>query len=60
MTAALAWFEREHGAQRIVCMIAPGNASSIRLAGRLGFAPLREATLPDGTAVRLFERVPAG
>ncbi len=60
MTAALAWFEREHGAQRIVCMIAPGNASSIRLAGRLGFAPLREATLPDGTAVHLFERVPAG
>lgn len=59
MDAALTWFERTHGAQRIVCMINPGNAPSIRLAGRLGFAPLREAELPEGEAVRLFERVPA-
>jgi len=59
MTAVLAWFEREHGAQRIVCMTAPDNAPSIRLAGRLGFVPIREAVLPDGDAVRLFERLPA-
>lgn len=58
MTAAFAWFEREHGRRRIVCMIAPGNAPSIGLAGRLGFTPMREAELPDGEAVRLFERVP--
>jgi len=58
MTAALAWFEREQGARRVVCMIAPGNAPSIGLAGRLGFAPLREALLPDGETVRLFERLP--
>ena len=58
MTAAFAWFEREHGRRRIVCMISPGNARSTGLAGRLGFAPLREAQLPDGTAVRLFERLP--
>jgi RimJ/RimL family protein N-acetyltransferase len=56
MTAALAWFEREHGHRRIVAMIAPGNAASIGLAGRLGFTPLRDAVLPDGEAVRLFER----
>jgi RimJ/RimL family protein N-acetyltransferase len=60
MDAALAWFESVHGTQRIVCMIAPGNAPSIRLAGRLGFTPLRDAELPEGEAVRLFERAPAG
>jgi RimJ/RimL family protein N-acetyltransferase len=59
MTAALAWFEREHGRQRIVCLIAPDNAPSIRLAERLGFTPLRDAAMPDGEPVRLFERVPA-
>jgi RimJ/RimL family protein N-acetyltransferase len=59
MTAALAWFEREHGRRRIVCMIAPGNAPSIGLAGRLGFTPMRETELPDGDTVALFERVPA-
>jgi len=59
MTAALGWFEREHGRQRIVCMTAPGNVQSIRLAERLGFAAMREAELPDGDTVRLFERAPA-
>ena len=59
MTAALDWFEREHGRQRIVCMIVPENAPSIALAGRLGFTAMRDAVLPDGDTVRLFERVPA-
>ena len=58
MTAALCLFEREHGAQRIVCMIERNNGPSLRLADRLGFSPLRETTLPDGASVRLFERVP--
>jgi RimJ/RimL family protein N-acetyltransferase len=58
MTAAFAWFEREHGPQRVVCMITPGNASSIALAGRLGFTAMRDAQLPDGESVRLFERLP--
>jgi RimJ/RimL family protein N-acetyltransferase len=58
MTAGLAWFAREFGSQRIVCMTAPGNARSIGLAKRLGFVPMREAVLPDGEPVRLFERVP--
>jgi len=56
MTAAFAWFEREHGRQRIVCMTAPDNAPSIRLAQRLGFTAMREAELADGDAVVLFER----
>jgi RimJ/RimL family protein N-acetyltransferase len=59
MTAALDWFEREHGRRRIVCMIVPENAPSIALARRLGFTPMRDAVLPDGDTVRLFERVPA-
>lgn len=60
MEAALAWFEREHGSRRIVAMIAPENAASIGLATRLAFAPMRDAVLADGEAVRLFERLPAG
>ena len=56
MAAAFAWFEREHGRQRVVCMILPGNAPSLALAAKLGFAPMRDAQLPDGEAVRLLER----
>lgn len=56
MRAALAWFDERHGPRRVVCMIEPGNAPSIRLAAKLGFAPLRDTELPDGGAVRLFER----
>jgi RimJ/RimL family protein N-acetyltransferase len=58
MSAALAWFDREHGPRRVVCMIAPENAPSLALAERLGFDPIRETQLPDGAAVRLFERLP--
>ncbi len=58
MEAVLAWFDGAHGPRRIVCMIAPENAASIGLSRKLGFAPLREATLADGEVVALFERVP--
>lgn len=58
MAAVLAWFEREHGPRRIVCMIGVGNAPSLRLAEKLGFAPMRDAVLPDGDTVRLLERLP--
>lgn len=61
MSAALDWFDREHGepngSRRVVCMIDPNNAPSIKLAGKLGFTEMRRATLPDGSAVVLFERV---
>ena len=56
MTAALDWFDRAHGPRRVVCMVTLDNAPSLRLADKLGFAPLREAALPDGDIVRLFER----
>ena len=58
MSAALDWFDRAHGPRRVVCMTAPENAASVRLAEKLGFAPMRETVLPDGDAVRLFERLP--
>lgn len=57
MRAVLGWFDRAHGPRRIVCMIAPGNEPSLRLAEKLGFRAFRDAELPDGAAVRLFERV---
>lgn len=58
MAAVLAWFERTYGPRRMTCLIAPGNHPSIGLAAKLGFAPMRDAELPGGAAVRLFERVP--
>lgn len=57
MAAVFDWFEREHGAQRIVCLIAPENRPSIRMAEKFGFTPMRDASLPDGEPVRLFERL---
>ena len=56
MDAALCWFDRRHGPREVVCMIEPANGPSIALAGKLGFAPTRVATLPDGIEVRLFRR----
>lgn len=58
MTAVFDWFDRAHGPRRVVCMTTTANEASIRLAGKLGFAPLRETVLPGGDMVRLFERVP--
>ena len=58
MSAALDWFDRSHGPRRVVCMVVAQNAPSIALAAKLGFTPMRDAVLPDGDAVRLFERLP--
>ncbi len=57
MTAALAWFDREHGPREIVCMIDPENAPSLKLAKRLGFVPTRLAKLlPTDDLVQIFRR----
>jgi len=58
MSAALAWFDAAHGPRRVVCLIALGNEPSLRLAAKHGFTPMRDAVLPDGDSVRLFERLP--
>ncbi|MEZ5695801.1 MAG: GNAT family N-acetyltransferase [Sphingomonadaceae bacterium] len=58
MSAAYRWFDETHGPCRSVCMIDPANAPSIRLAGKLGFTPLRETLLAE-EPIALFERVSA-
>ena len=56
MTAALHWFDSEHGLQEVVAMISPENAPSIALARKLGFVPTRATELPEGEAVQLYSR----
>ncbi|WP_305097501.1 GNAT family N-acetyltransferase [Croceibacterium aestuarii] len=59
MTAILAWFDAEHGPRRIVCIVSPQNAPSLRMAEKFGFVPLRMANMPtDGEPVQIFERLP--
>ena len=55
MQGLLEWFDAAHG-REIVCLIEPGNAASLRLAEKLGFAPMREAILSDGDAALLLQR----
>lgn len=56
MAAALDWFDRTHGPQRMVCMIERGNVASERLADRLEFARYDTHAAEDGAALDLFER----
>lgn len=56
MEAVLGWFDRAHGPQPVMCLIEQGNDPSLRLARRLGFAPMRDAQLPDGTPIALLAR----
>lgn len=57
MSAALAWFDREHGPREVVAMIAPENLPSIKLAKKLGFSPTRSARLPGSDEeLQLFAR----
>lgn len=57
MTAVLAWFDREHGPREVVCIIAPDNLPSTKLARKLGFEQTRLAQLPGtGEQVQLFSR----
>jgi RimJ/RimL family protein N-acetyltransferase len=55
VTAALAWADARLPAARTVCMIAPRNLVSIRLAERVGYRPYAQARYRD-EAVQLFER----
>jgi RimJ/RimL family protein N-acetyltransferase len=43
IAAAIGWHEAQHGVGRQVCIIAPDNAPSLRLAAKLGFTSYREA-----------------
>jgi len=55
MSAALAWYERNFGSGRQVCMIDLANEASLRLAEKLGFRSYREA-VSRGHPVLLHER----
>lgn len=57
MEAALAWFDTEHGPQRIACMIEEEHIASQNLAAALGFAAYDRHEPDDGTApLILYER----
>jgi RimJ/RimL family protein N-acetyltransferase len=55
MRAALEWFDRTQGTQRIACMIDPNNGASLKVAARLGFAEYDRAVY-RGEPVILLER----
>lgn len=53
--ATLSWADAHLAAPRTVCMIAPGNAASIRVAEKCGFRELARTTF-KGEDTLLFER----
>jgi RimJ/RimL family protein N-acetyltransferase len=57
MSAALAWFDRTHGRQRVACMIEEGHAASAAVAARLGFVEYDRHAPPDERALILYERL---
>ena len=57
MQAALAWFDREHGLQRIACMIEEGHAASMAIAAKLGFVEYGRHQPDEGRALVLYERI---
>ncbi len=57
MRAALSWGETRFGSSRIVCLIAPENLTSIRVAQKCGFVAAGTATYQD-TSTLVFERRP--
>ena len=57
MQAALAWFDGDHGPQRIACMIEDGHEASAKIAAKLGFAEYARHQPDDGRPLVLYERV---
>jgi RimJ/RimL family protein N-acetyltransferase len=57
MQAALAWFDKTHGKQRVACMIEQGHTASEALAGKLGFVRYGLHQPEGGAALVLYERV---
>lgn len=55
LAAALAWTDRSLKATRTVCMIAPDNLASLKLAARVGFGAYATTTY-KGHPVQLFQR----
>ncbi|MFN7109470.1 MAG: GNAT family N-acetyltransferase [Brevundimonas sp.] len=55
LSAVLDWVDQTLTASRTVCMIAPENLASLKLAAQVGFRPYAITTYKDH-AVQLFER----
>ena len=58
MEAALAWFDAQHGPQRIACMIEEGHRASDRLARHFGFVRYARQESETGPPLILYERLP--
>lgn len=56
MSAALAWFDREHGPQRVACMIEDGHTASVAVAEKLGFVEYARHEPEGERAIVLYER----
>jgi RimJ/RimL family protein N-acetyltransferase len=54
--AALAWADAQHHPERVVCIISPGNAASIRVAEKCGFRQTGQGVY-KGDASLMFERL---
>lgn len=54
--AAHDWFGRVVGASRTVCIIAPENTASLRVAAKLGYTPFGSACYHEGTVTMLERR----
>ena len=54
----LAWANRQWGERRLVCMIDPDNAPSLRVAAKVGFREYARTTY-HGSPTILLERCPA-
>lgn len=57
--AALAWGDAHFGPRRTVCLIAPGNTASLRVADKCGYREVARTTY-HGDATILLERAPPG
>lgn len=55
MAAIHNWFDATHGRQRTVCMIAPDNVASHRVAAKLGYGKFGQGEI-EGDAIDLLER----
>jgi RimJ/RimL family protein N-acetyltransferase len=54
--AAHGWFARSVGAVRTVCIIAPDNTASLRVAAKLGYTAFGSACYHDSTVTMLERR----
>ena len=60
MQAALAWFEREHGATATLCMIEQGHRASEAVAAKLGYAAFERVAERDERPLIVYRREAGG